>query len=275
MMRKPGPLIGLLLLACLAIPAQVAFASSFWLLTPDKEPFGLSLEFDPWMFALPQCSDMALGPLQSVLLITGEGQLLLVDGAERQGLDGSLLDGVWPEAIAADGTDWLLLHRLGGEIIRLGRRGEYLGRVQLPQGRWRDAAVCISGRIWLADLAGERFLAMGRGGQTLQDWSLPRLLSGQSGGLDSWCTDGEGGLVIAMEAGVFHLNAAGNIEGSWKLPEFTKTPSLVAVGDGRILVSEQGEDLAHMIYRRDLGLLVLADGGRKILSAPNIPEPRP
>jgi len=254
---------------------QDASASSFWLLSPDKEPHGLSLSFDPWMFGLPQCSDMALGPMKSILLITEEGQLLLVDGAERQGLDGSLLEGLWPEAIAADGSDWLLLHRLGGEIIRLGRRGEYLGRVQLPRGRWRDAEVCASGRIWLADPAGERFLAMGRGGQTLLDWSLPRLLSGQSGSLDSWCTDGEGGLVLAMEGGVLHLNAAGNLEGSWKLPEFTNTPSLVAIGEGRILVSEYGEQLAHMIYRRDLGLLVLTDGGRKILSAPDIPEPGP
>lgn len=274
-MRNPGRLIGLLILACLAMPAQDAFASSFWLLTPDKEPYGLSLEFDPWMFGLPRCSDMALGPMKSVLLITEEGQLLLVDGGERHGLDGSLLDGVWPEAIAADGSDWLLLHRLGGELIRLGRRGEYLRRVQLPQGRWRDVAVCASGRIWLADPAGERFLAMGRGGQTLLDWSLPRLLSGQSGHLNSWCTDGEGGLLLAMEGIVIHLNAAGNVEGSWKLPEFVNTPRLVAIGDGRILVSEQGEQLAQMTYRRDLGLLVLADGGRKILSAPGIPEPGP
>ncbi len=274
MTMKPGRATGALVLSALLLAAPVS-ASTFWMLAPESDPMGLSLDFDPWMIQLPECLDMALGPMQSILFITGDGHLLLVDGPERIRLDGSLVEEVWPEALGADGSDWLVLHRLGGELLRLGRRGEDLGRVQLPQGRWREMEVCRSGRIWLADPAGERFLALGRGGQTLQDWNLQRLLPGRSGHLDSWATDGEGGLALAVEGRVYHLNAAGNLAASWQLPEFLDRPSLVAVGDGRILAMENGDEAASLLYRKDLGLLLLGDGGRRVLGSPDIPEPAP
>jgi len=278
MKAKPGLATALILLPTIFSGLAGAAETSsprFWLLSPGAETRPLNLAVETFHAGLPPCRDMALGSGRRILLMTVDGRLLLLADGRASDLDGALPEGSWPEAIAADGRDWLVLHRQGGELLRLGRRGEQLDRIQLPPGRWRELAVGASGRIWLSDAGAERFLMLGGGGQILLDWTLTRLLPGFDDLLDHWAPDGEGGLLLSVGGRALRLNAVGNLGDRWKPGDPLESLRLVALGGRRFLAAEALEGAGSLAYRRDSGLLFLSPDGRSILNVPDLLEPGP
>ena len=128
-----------------------------------------------------------------------------------------------------------------------------------------------SGRIWLADSEGERFVALGRGGQLLLDWRPAGRVPGYSGASPLWCAEVGGGLVLLSGRRVFLLNAAGNLEHSWLLPETVRPRGLLSLGAGQVLVFGEEQSLLDIAYRRDQGLRLLGGDGKTLFGS-RIPQ---
>ncbi|MCP4548960.1 MAG: hypothetical protein GY835_21100 [bacterium] len=165
---------------------------------------------------IPRVRDMCVSSMGDLLILTDKGELLLIGGDDHSAtevFDGDLDPRDRPEAVAAEGGDWLLLLDRGRRILRLGSRGEDLGSIHLTDDEtWRHISGDRSGRIWLVDEIRGRLLALSSGGQELQRWDLTRLLPGFRGPLAAWCPDGQGGLWLLEVRGrtIRHLNSAGN-----------------------------------------------------------------
>lgn len=213
--------------------------------------------------------DMALGGFGGdLLLLDLEGRLQLVrepDSLPRRLLSSDLAARDWPEAVAADGPDWLLLVDGGQSLQRLGRRGEAKERWALPEaGRWRELRADRSGRLWVAEPSRGRFLMLTRAGQALQSWDLERRLPGYRGPILAWCPDEQGGLYLAegWPARLHHLNGAGNPLGSWTLglPPGALALAVDAREQLRIAQGPEGRELRLALQRLPAGeLLVLKD----------------
>jgi hypothetical protein len=201
--------------------------------------------------------DLTVTLRQELLLLDLEGQLIhltLQDSLISRPLGEDVGLTSWPEAVAADGSGYLLLVDQGRGIRRLGRRGEDLGYFALPGEDlfWREMSSDRSGRIWLS--AGIRGLTMTltRSGQLMQSWQLDRLISGYRGPLRAWCPDQRGGLMLleGRPATFHHLNAAGNLMVS-------RAVELPDRGDPGLLWDE----------KRGLVILALPGSGETVLLA--------
>jgi len=245
-----------------------------WLLSSDGSVRDAILPFDTLAVGLPSCRDMALGATGDILLAAEDGRLAVLRDGVLESMEGSLPTGSWPEALGGDGPDWLVLHRQGREILRLGRRGELLASLRTPEGNWTGMRVSASGRIWLSDPAGERFVALGRSGQLLLDWDLRRLLPGHSGHHGDWAADPEGGLILRDGGRLARLNAAGNPETVWTLPARNDLRAL-PLGGGRALLLAGPERPRSAGFRRDRGMRLLSADGRLLLALPEEPESEP
>ena len=210
-------------------------------------------------YELPPLRDMALNRGGDFLLLTRGSELLTLaqgDSLVLASFGADLGAGVWPEAVASDGADWLLLAGQGRLLLRLGRRGEALERMQIPEQDiyWRDLAADRSGRIWLAELSGGRFAFLSRGGQALQLWNLEERLPGFTGPVREWCPDEEGGLWVAAGAplALHHLNGAGNVLASFRPKLGAGEPALAVDEDGSLLVSLSPAGSAPRLFGRPL-----------------------
>ncbi|MBN2171070.1 MAG: hypothetical protein JW819_07120 [Candidatus Krumholzibacteriota bacterium] len=244
-----------------------------------RGPRPLAPPAGPWR--VPAARGLAAGPAGRVLLLDDAGGLQALLPADSLTTGGSLAAGGalapgdslavrpfggdlpaadWPLALAADGGDWLLLPAGGNVLRRLGRRGESLTGVFLPAGEtpWRELGTDGSGRIWLLAPDAGRALAVARGGQVLQDWSLERRLPGFRGPLAAWCPDGSGGLLViaGWPPRAWRLNGAGNVIAPPRLPgDLPSELALAAVDGDFVLATSSGPlSLAPLPGRR---LLVL------------------
>lgn len=217
-------------------------------------------------FSAQPARDMALGGFGGdLLLLDLEGGLQLVretDSLPRRLLSSDLSARDWPEAVAADGPDWLLLVEGGQTVQRLGRRGEAKERWTLPEpGRWRELRADRSGRLWLAEPSRGRFLLLTRAGQALQAWDLERRVPGYRGPILAWCPDEQGGLYLAegWPARLHHLNGAGNPLGSWTLGLPPGALALAVDAREQLLVAQgpEGRELRLALQRLPAGELLL------------------
>jgi len=218
---------------------------------------------------LQAARDMALGGFGGdLLLLDAGGALRLVpegDSLPRRLLSSDLAARDWPEAVAADGQDWLLLVEGGQAIQRLGRRGEAKERWALPaSGLWRGLRADRSGQLWVSEEQSGRFLVLSQAGQPLQSWELGRRLPGYRGPVLAWCPDEQGGLFIAegWPAHIHHLNGAGNPLGSWPLGLPAGAIALAVDEREQLLVAHgpEGDELRLGLRRQPYGtLLVLKD----------------
>jgi hypothetical protein len=218
---------------------------------------------------LPPARDMALGGFGGdLLLLDADGALRLVpegDSLPRRLLSSDLAARDWPEAVAADGQDWLLLVDGGQAIQRLGRRGEAKERWALPErGLWRGLRADRAGRLWVSEEQSGRFLMLTRSGQRLLAWELGQRVPGYQGPVLAWCPDEQGGLYVAegWPVRLHHVNAAGNPLGSWPLGLPAGAIAL-AVDEREQLIVAHGperEELRLGVWRQPAGaLLVLKD----------------
>jgi len=244
-------------------------------LDTDGRTDSLSVDLHAIAVDLPACRRLALGAGGAVLLAGEEGNLLLVDAEGTRSLEGSLPTGSWPEAVDSDGADWWILHRQGREILRLGRRGELLGTLRTPEGFWSRMDLSPSGRIWLSDSQGERFVALGRGGQLLLDWNPASRIPGYRAISPLWCADESGGLVLLGGRKVYRLNAAGNLQDRWTLPESCRPVRLLSPGSGAVLVLDESQGFRDLAFRRDQGLHLLGGSGRELFAGRISPASQP
>lgn len=220
--------------------------------------------------ALPATRDLALGGFGGdLLLLDLDGALRIVpegDSLPRRLLGSDLAARDWPEAVSADGPDWLLLVEGGQAVQRLGRRGEAKERWELPEaGLWRRLRADRAGRLWVSEEQSGRFLLLSRAGQRLQSWELARRLPGYQGPVQAWCPDEQGGLFIAegWPLRLHHLNGAGNPLGSWRLALPPGELALAVDDTEQLLVAHgpEGEPLCLGLRRQPFGsLLALRDG---------------
>ena len=278
-MRLATPLRILLPFACLAavstaaVPAYPPLPFGLRPIGADSLILGDSIPLPPWR-------DFAVGPAGDLLLLGDDGQLLVLaaDSSRFAPFDGDLDGAVWPDAIAADGHDWLLLAAQGRELFHLGRRGEDLGslRIRVEGGPWRDLAVDRSGRIWLAEPNGGQMLLLSRGGQELQRWFLEERLPGYRGPLTAWCPDGSGGLYLLAGNPVrlHRLNGAGNPVALPQPPQLAGAGALAidARGELRLLARWEGRPPGLAYARSRGGPLLL---GRGALWRTRLAEPSP
>ncbi len=207
-------------------------------------------------FSAEPARDLALGFSDEALLLSPEGDLSLItarDSLPRSFLGADLALEHWPESLAADGTDWLLLVGGGSSILRLGRRGEGKEEIQLPEGAfWRQIRSDRAGRIWVSEGHGDRIQVLSRSGQVLQGWRLAQRLPGYKGPLRAWCNDGSGGILVAegWPARLWRLNGAGNPLGaaSSELPPGSLALTVDAAGKAILAIGPEGEEL-HLARR--------------------------
>jgi hypothetical protein len=214
--------------------------------------------------------DMVLGFSDEALLLSPEGDLSIIaarDSLARSFLGADLAPEHWPESLAADGTDWLLLVGGGASILRLGRRGEGKEEILLPESAfWRQIRSDRAGRIWVSEGSGDRILVLSRSGQVLLGWRLSQRLSGYRGPLRAWCNDGSGGILLAegWPARLWRLNGAGNPLGgaSPELPPGSLALAVDAAGDAILAIGPEGEEL-HLA-RRNMSRELVLKGERRI-----------
>lgn len=225
----------------------------------------------------PEVWDMALGFGGDLLLLTPEGELRLIaagDSLVQAFWSGDLGAEHWPEAVAADGPDWLLLVRGGQALLRLGRRGEVKEEVPLPDhALWRGLRADRAGRIWVAEERGGRFLVLSRSGQLLLRWNIEDRIPGFRGPLRAWCPDQQGGILVleGWPARIHHLNGAGNPLGHWAadLPAGELAMAVDGSGDLRLASGPEGEEPHLLLY--DLPRRIFLKQGSRI----RVLEPEP
>jgi hypothetical protein len=262
-----GPIVFALvaLLSGAAVPERAAPTARLYrygaggVLRPDSLPVLARLP-------LPPAHDMALGGFGGdLLLLDVDGALRLIpegDSLPRRLLSSDLGTRDWPEAVAADGADWLLLVDGGQAIQRLGRRGEAKERWTLPEGGlWRGMRADRAGRIWVSEEQSGRFLLLSRGGQDLGSWQLAQRLPGYRGPVLAWCPDEQGGLFVAegWPAALHHLNGAGNPLGSWRLGLPAGALALAVDAREQLVLAHgpEGEELRLGLRRLPFGALLM------------------
>lgn len=262
-----GIVIGLIL----ACSSCVALAAA----PPALYRYGLGGELDSLptrtlrAFDSRPVRDLAMGFGGDLLVLGQDGDLRRIaerDSLERSFLSADISASDWPEALSADGPDWLLLIRGGGAVLRLGRRGEAKEIVELDdRAIWRALRADRAGRLWVADEYGGQFEVLSRSGQRLQSWRLPMILPGYRGPIRDWCPDEQGGIYVAEgdPLRIHHLNAAGNPLGGWDVDFADEDIALAVGGSGELLLATaEGEGDLRLALRALPEEYALAHAGR-------------
>lgn len=231
-------------------------------------------------FDSPPLRDIDQGFGGELLLLGNAGELHLVadgDSLARAFPGADLEAEHWPEALGADGPDWLLLVRGGRALLRLGRRGEAKEEIPLPDDAfWRGVRADRTGRIWVSEEGGGEMIVLSRSGQVLQRWRMESHLAGYRGPLRAWCPDERGGVYVAegWPARIHHMNGAGNVLAAWTLEHPGSALALTVDAEGELLVAmAEEEGRLHFVARTQPTEYLLVIGGRTWILAPETAEP--
>ncbi len=244
---------------------------------PILVPLTLVRSFDS-----PPLRDLGQGFGGELLLLGNSGDLHLIangDSLSRRIPGADLEAEHWPEALCADGSDWLLLVRGGRALLRLGRRGEAKEEIPLPEDAfWRSVRADRAGRIWVTEEAGGEMVVLSRSGQVLQRWSLEARLPGYRGPLRAWCPDERGGVILAegWPARLHHVNGAGNLLSSRELEPSGSALALAVDDEGALLIAvARDEGKLHLAWKPSPREYLIELGGHTWILAPEPTEPAP